>query len=279
MKKFSVTEGYRPFSGNWGIILGGSSGFGFAAVQKLAQHGMNLAVLYREMAASERAILKKFKELADANEVRIAPFNMNALDPSNRESFLKQFNGLVQEGEKVKLLLHSLSRGNLGPLTCEMDPEFGAQGAILSNQDIQLTIYAMSTSLLDWCRMVLDAGLFCPDGRVIGLTSEGAYRYWKGYAAISMAKASLERLTSYLAVELGKQGLRANLIQAGITDTPSLKWIPESDSLLRYAAERNPSGRLTRAEDVAGVIYLLCLDEASWINGSLIRVDGGEHCC
>ena len=43
------------------------------------------------------------------------------------------------------------------------------------------------------------------------------------------------------------------------------------------ARMRNPLGRLTTPEDVANVIYLLCLDEARWINGALIRVDGGEH--
>jgi NAD(P)-dependent dehydrogenase (short-subunit alcohol dehydrogenase family) len=43
-------------------------------------------------------------------------------------------------------------------------------------------------------------------------------------------------------------------------------------------ADRNPLGRPTRVEDIANVIYLLCMDEASWINGSLIHVDGGEHC-
>ena len=274
-----MPERNRPFSGYWGIILGGSSGFGLAAVQKLALHGMNLAVLYREMSSGDRVILERFRDLAAANQVRIAPFNLNALDSSGRDAFLKQFKGLIREEEKVKLLLHSISRGNLKPLTHESDADDGNSGPILSIQDIQVTTYAMSTSLLDWCRMLLDAGLFCRDGRVIGLTSEGAHRYWKGYAAVSMAKASLESLTSYLAVELGKWGIRVNLIQAGVTDTPSLKWIPESDLLLSHAAQRNPCGRLTQPEDVAGVIFLLCLNEASWINGSLIPVDGGEHCC
>jgi NAD(P)-dependent dehydrogenase (short-subunit alcohol dehydrogenase family) len=44
------------------------------------------------------------------------------------------------------------------------------------------------------------------------------------------------------------------------------------------AKERNPLGRITKPDDVSNVIYLLCTDEAYWINGSLIHVDGGEHC-
>jgi NAD(P)-dependent dehydrogenase (short-subunit alcohol dehydrogenase family) len=81
-----------------------------------------------------------------------------------------------------------------------------------------------------------------------------------------------------MAVELGKYGLKTNLIQAGISATPSLMKIPDSERLLELATRRNPLGRTTKPEDVAGAIYLLCLDEASWINGSIIPVDGGEHC-
>jgi NAD(P)-dependent dehydrogenase (short-subunit alcohol dehydrogenase family) len=81
-----------------------------------------------------------------------------------------------------------------------------------------------------------------------------------------------------MAVEFAKYGLRTNLIQAGITATPSLERIPGSDRLLEHAARSNPLGRMTRPADVAGAIYLLCTEEASWINGALLHVDGGEHC-
>ena len=66
------------------------------------------------------------------------------------------------------------------------------------------------------------------------------------------------------------------MIQPGVTDTPSLRLIPGSDHLKQGALLRNPFHRLTRPEDVANVIYLLCRDEAAWINGAVIRVDGGE---
>jgi enoyl-[acyl-carrier protein] reductase III len=132
--------------------------------------------------------------------------------------------------------------------------------------------------LLDWTRTLLDAELFSPDARIIGLTSEGAHKHWEGYAAVSIAKASLESLAKYMAVEFSQFGLKTNLIQAGITETSSLKMIPGSEKLLEISATRNPMGRMTQPGDVAKVIYLLCTDEAFWINGSIIHVDGGEHC-
>jgi NAD(P)-dependent dehydrogenase (short-subunit alcohol dehydrogenase family) len=80
-----------------------------------------------------------------------------------------------------------------------------------------------------------------------------------------------------MAVEFAKYGLTTNLLQAGITATPSLMRIPGSEKLVEYATTHNPSGRMTQPEDVANVVYLLCSDEAAWINGALIHVDGGEH--
>ena len=138
--------------------------------------------------------------------------------------------------------------------------------------------YAMSTSLLDWTRLLLKEDLFYKDARIIGLTSEGSHKYWESYAAVSLAKASLESLSTYMAVELSKYGLKTNMIQAGITETPSLKRIAGIKKLVELTKARNPMGRMTMPEDVANVIYLLCADEAFWINGSIIHVDGGEHC-
>jgi enoyl-[acyl-carrier protein] reductase III len=272
-----VDKNKTQFSHSWAIILGGSSGFGIAAVEKLATHGMNVAVLYRETAAAERLLKKKFLKLAETCAVNITPFNINALDISGRKTFIEKFTANNSKKHSVRLLLHSIARGNLKPLFLP-DADFDKSNEVLSVEDIQFTTYAMSSSILDWVRSLLKADLFQADARIIGLTSEGAHRYWEGYAAVSVAKASLESLATYMAIELSKYGLKTNLIQAGIAETSSLKKIPGSKKLIRLAKERNPFGRLTKPTDVANVIYLLCSDEASWINGSLIHVDGGEHC-
>ena len=81
-----------------------------------------------------------------------------------------------------------------------------------------------------------------------------------------------------MAVEFSSYGLKTNIIQAGITETASLKRIPGSEKLIEVGIKRNPFGRMTTPEDVSGVIYLLCTDESFWINGAIIHVDGGEHC-
>ena len=105
----------------------------------------------------------------------------------------------------------------------------------------------------------------------------GNDRYWKGYGAIALAKSSLETLTKYLAVELAPYDIRINTIQAGVTETPSLRMIPSYEKMMELVKQNHPMGKMTQPEDVANAIYLLSLDEANWINGSIIHVDGGEH--
>jgi enoyl-[acyl-carrier protein] reductase III len=191
-----VYNSKRQFSEHWAIILGGSSGFGLAAIEKLSRHGMNVAVLYRETAVTEKLLKEKFVEISAAAGVTILPFNINALEAAGRTSFIQQFSAAVGKTPCVRLLLHSIARGNLKPLINSK----GANPAktkelagknILSIEDLQLTTYAMATSLLDWTRTLLQEELFHPDGRIIGLTSEGVYKYWEGYAAVAIAKASL----------------------------------------------------------------------------------------
>jgi len=155
-------------------------------------------------------------------------------------------------------------------------PQYPAR-AYLDADDFARTIHSMGTSLLDWTQDLHTRGLFAADARVFGLTSEGNTLAWKGYAAVSAAKVALEAVARSIAVEFAPYGVRCNVIQAGVTETPALAAIPGSNVLKAQARLRNPSGRLTTPRDVANAIYLLSLDDAAWINGELIRVDGGEH--
>ena len=108
------------------------------------------------------------------------------------------------------------------------------------------------------------------------MTSSGGHRQWKAYGAVSAAKASLESYCRQLAFELSEYGIAANAIQAGVTDTPALRKIPEYDKMIELALKLNPGNRLTVPKDVAKIIALLGLSENSWLTGNTIRVDGGE---
>jgi NAD(P)-dependent dehydrogenase (short-subunit alcohol dehydrogenase family) len=149
--------------------------------------------------------------------------------------------------------------------------------SLLEEEDFGRTIHAMGTSLAIWAMDVLARGLFASDARVLGLTSEGNEIASRGYAAVAAAKAALESVSRAMAVELAPYGIRSNVVQPGVTDTPALRLIPGSMRAKAATRLRNPFGRLTTPEDVADVVSLLCTEEARWINGTIIRVDGGER--
>jgi NAD(P)-dependent dehydrogenase (short-subunit alcohol dehydrogenase family) len=306
----------RIESGQWAVILGGSSGFGLASAQALAERGMNLCLVHRDRRALLAAIEPEFEKLR-ATGVEVRTFNIDALSADKRDAVLDDFVEIFGESGRVRVLLHSIAFGNLKLLTPEAPverttvaalakklgsetekvqaafDELFAEGAaaahalasppaysdkhFLDEDDFSRTIHAMGTSLLGWVQGIFNRGLFATDARVFGLTSEGNEVAWKGYAAVAAAKVSLESLARSIAVEYAPFGIRCNVIQAGITETPALAAIPGSDHMKAQARIRNPFHRLTTPRDVANVIALLATDEAAWINGEVIRVDGGEH--
>lgn len=249
------------------LIIGGSSGIGLATVKKLIANDFNVIVIHRDRKSTNITFQEVLKSIIKKEGQRLATYNA---DGTNPDIVKETVNDLLEKGiHKFDLVLHSVARGNLRPLT-------NAQNA-LSAKDLELTINAMGTNLLDWVNHLLDSDMLSTNCRIIGVTSEGNDRVWPSYGAVGIAKANLETLAKYLAVELGGKGIRVNIIQAGVIDTPSMRLIPEADLLIEHTLKRNPSKRMTRPEDVANVVYLLTLPESEWINGSLIHVDGGEH--
>jgi NAD(P)-dependent dehydrogenase (short-subunit alcohol dehydrogenase family) len=302
--------------GSWALILGGSSGFGLATAHQLSRHGVHVCLVHRDRKGAMARIQPEFDAIR-ARGVSLLALNDDALGRERRAAILDQLAPALGERGRVRLLLHSIAFGNLklvAPETGRVDTaraalarELGvdearlaaaadrlfAEGedalaglatapsypadAFIEEEDLQQTIHAMGTSLLGWVQEVHRRGMFAADARVVGLTSEGNEVAWKGYAAVAAAKVALESVSRAIAVEMAPYGIRSNIVQAGVTDTPALRLIPGSAHLKAQARRRNPFGRLTTPEDVARVIHLLCLPEAAWINGDVIRVDGGEH--
>lgn len=303
-------------STHWAVVLGGSSGFGLATAQKLAEHGMSCFLVHRDRRGAMARIEPEFARIRDQG-VECVTMNVDALDPSVRDDCMDRLAVAMGTVGRVRVLLHSIAFGNLKLLVPEpattrpggdalaaalgvspdalaaaasrlfaeghdalaplAAPPVYPSSAYLDEEDFARTVHAMGTSLVGWARALVERGLFADDARVFGLTSEGNTVAWRGYAAVAAAKVALESVARAMAVELAPYGVRTNVIQAGVTDTPALRAIPGSAQLAAGARLRNPFRRLTTPRDVANVIYLLSTDDAAWINGALIRVDGGEH--
>ena len=246
------------------LILGGSSGIGKATAKKIAATFDEIVIVHRDRRQGV-SDLEKFIE--DVSTTENCTFTTHNIDATDKEKILE----VIQANDKpFQLVLHAITRGNLGSLDITQDKP-------LRMDDLKLTMDAMCFNVQLWNELLHSNGLLTRGSRFITLTSEGSTRSWPGYAAVGMAKASLETLTKYLAVEMSSHAVLYNCIHAGVTDTPSLRLIPGYDELVDFTKKRNPYHRLTQPEDVANAIYLLTQPEANWINGSIIHVDGGEH--
>ena len=254
----------------WAVVLGGSSGLGLATAKKLAAHGLNLCLVYRVRRSETIALESTFEAIEREHKIQLIHYNVDAINPEKRSQVLEGLVDKVRQKGKVKVLIHSIAKGNLKPMISEDSKELG-------NDDLRLTIESMAISLYDWTKDIFLRQLFSNDARIISFTSEGNKKAWKNYAAVSAAKVALEAITRSIALEFASHGIKANCVQAGITDTASLRMIPGNETLKAQALQKNPSGRLTTPKDVADVVYLLTKAEAKWITGAIIPADGGEH--
>jgi enoyl-[acyl-carrier protein] reductase III len=243
----------------WALALGASSGFGEATSLALARAGLNIFGVHLD----RKATLGNVERIVSAIKAlgrEAVFFNVNAADPEKRAEIVGQ----------MERVLHSLAFGTLKLYVADPMKE------AVNQSQMDMTLDVMAHSLVYWTQEVVGRGLMTRGGRIYAMTSSGGTRVLPFYGPVSAAKAALESHIRQLAAELGPQGITANAIRAGVTDTPALQKIPRHDQIIAEARRRNPSGRMTTTEDVARAIVVLSHPDTYWITGNVIGVDGGE---
>jgi enoyl-[acyl-carrier protein] reductase III len=261
----------------WALILGASSGMGEATSRALAKAGYNICGIHLDF----RAALQRVEELradlaAEGREVLF--INMNAADDAKRGAALDTLAARFAEARDagrepyVRVVMHSLAFGSLVPFITD-DPKEG-----VDRKKMEMTQDVMANSLVYWVQDLYRRGLLGQGSRIFAMTSEGSSRVVPSYGVVSSAKAALESHIRQLAMELARKGtgVTANAIRAGVTVTPALLKIPESQQMIDITLKRNPTGRMTTPQDVANAIVALSGEGTEFINGDIISVDGGE---
>lgn len=240
--------------GKVALITGGTKGIGRAVALELARRGCAVAVNYF-----------KSRDAADRTVAELLALGARAL----------ACRGNVGREDHVERILDSVRRefGVVDFLVCNAASGVLKPAIDLTAAEFQDAVNMSGRALLSLVRAALPV---MPDGaRIVSVTSLGPRRYIEGYAGVASAKAVLETLTRYLAVELAPRGIRANAVCAGFVDTDSLRGFPNFATLEREARARTPLGRLARPEDIAPAVAWLCSDESAWVTGQVLVVDGG----
>ncbi len=149
----------------------------------------------------------------------------------------------------------------------------------LSASGTMRPLKAISQKHLDWtfrvsafAPVLVMKDLAC--AKLITVSSLGANRVVPDYAAIGSAKAALDAMVRYLAVELAPETTVFG-ISAGLVETPAAKALPNYELLKSSILSRTPMGRLVTPQDVASTVAMLALADASMATGSIINLDGG----
>lgn len=253
----------------WALILGASSGFGGAVSVKLAEDGFNIFGVHLDRQVTMPNV-DRIMSLIRASGSEAIFFNANAADAEKRQEVIDEIKNRSKGKPIIKVMLHSLAFGTLKPFIQHNEEQ------PITKAQMEMTLDVMAHSLVYWAQELMKENLLVRKGRIFAMTSSGSKAVIPYYGAVSAAKAALESHVRQLSTELGKMEIAVNSVMAGVTDTPALRKIPGNVSMIEVAQRKNPRSRLTRPEDIAKVISVLCRDGGEWISGGIINADGGE---
>ncbi|HSO30775.1 MAG TPA: 3-oxoacyl-[acyl-carrier-protein] reductase [Candidatus Sulfomarinibacteraceae bacterium] len=241
-------------SGKSAIVTGGSRGIGRAIALRLATQGADLAFSYRGNAAAAEETAAAIRVLGR----RALPFQGDATDPEAADALVK---ATIEAFGKVDILVNNagITRDDL-----IMRMSLDAWRSVL-----ETNLFGAFYAIKAVTRPMLKARA----GRIINITSVSGQAGQTGQANYSAAKAGLIGLTKATARELASRGITCNAVAPGFVLTELTQDLPQP--LQDEINARTPLGRFGTPEEIANAVAFLASDEAAYITGQVLAVDGG----
>jgi 3-oxoacyl-[acyl-carrier protein] reductase len=236
---------FCSLAGKNALVTGASRGIGRAIAEELSRAGASVVLGYRS--GREEA-----EELAASIGGRALQADVSDPDEAKR---------LVEEAGEVHVLVNNAGVTRDGLL------------ARMPDDDWRTVIETNLSSVFYTCRAVARGMMKRRSGAIVNVSSVVGLHGNPGQTNYSASKAGIIGFTKALARELGNRGVRANVVAPGYVDTRLTDVLPEGVKSAMLAS--TPLGRFGEPSDVAGAVRFLCSDEAAFITGDVVLVDGG----
>jgi 3-oxoacyl-[acyl-carrier protein] reductase len=240
-----LSKHFASLDGKRALVTGASRGIGRAIAVELARAGASVVVGYRSGRQEGEGLAQEIGGRAVQADVSVP----------------EEAARLVEEAGEVDILVNNAGLTRDGVL------------ARMSDDDWRAVIETNLSSVFYTCRAVTRGMMKRRAGAIVNVSSiVGVHGNW-GQTNYAASKAGIIGFTKSLAQELGSRGVRANVVAPGYITTQLTDVIPEEARAKML--DLTPLGRLGEPENVAGAVRFLCSDEASFITGGVLLVDGG----
>ena len=245
------------------VISGATKGIGRATAYKFASNGANVAFTYN---SNEEIAKEMAADLEKTYGVKAKYYHFNILEP---ETYKELFKEIDKDFETVDYFVSNAmiyGRAVVGGYGKFM--KLKPRGL---NNIYTATVNAFVCGAQQAAKRMKETG----GGAIISLSSTGNLVYIENYAGHGTNKAAVEAMVRYAANELGEFGIRVNAVSGGPIDTDALKAFTNYQEVKDKTAELSPLNRIGQPNDLASACYFLCTNDASWVTGHTLIVDGG----
>ena len=246
------------------VITGATKGIGKAIAEKFACNGVNVAFTYN---SNKEAAERLGKEWEEKYGIKARAYALNILE---LDQFKPLFEAIDEDFDRVDFFVSNAMIygrsvvGGYGKFM-KLRPEKGLTNIWIA------TVGAFVKGAQEAAKRMQKVG----GGSIVTLSSTGNLIYIENYAGHGVNKAAVETMAKYAAVELGEYGIRVNAVSGGPIETDALRAFTNYEEVKAETIKRSALDRMGQPEDLAGAVYFLCSDDAGWITGQTIIVDGG----
>ncbi|PWV98941.1 3-oxoacyl-[acyl-carrier protein] reductase [Hoeflea marina] len=235
------------------IVTGASKGIGAAIARRLARDGTAVVINYSRDAGLAEQVVGDI-EAGGGRAIAVAA------DIGSASGLPSLFDAAEEAFGGVDILVNNAGMMQLSPIAGVEDDAFERQ--------IAVNLGGVFRGMREGARRLRD------NGRIVSFSSSVVGIYQPTYGVYAATKAAVEAMTHILAKELGTRGITVNAVAPGPVET-ELFMTGKSEELVQSIAGMNPFKRLGQPDDIANVVSFLAGSDAAWVNGQVIRVNGG----